>query len=463
MLNFKHSALGVEVDLRRMGLSVSDQDHPLVLKAAEDMHQLEAGAIANPTEGRRVGHYWLRTPALAPDGLGAQIEADLQAMGDFARTVVEEGVFQTLLLLGIGGSALGPQLLVDALSTDDGLGFVTVDNTDPESMWRTLNGLDLSTTLVLVVSKSGSTAETRNALRMTQTAFQRAGLNFPSNAVAVTVAGSKLDSEATENQWLARFPQYDWVGGRTSVCSAVGVLPAALLGFDFHAFLSGCAEMDAWCRESAWNPASAMAMAWYRNAQDGGRKNMVFLPYKDRLALMGRYLQQLIMESIGKTLEDGEEVHHFGLTVFGNKGSTDQHALVQQLREGEDDFFAAFVAVLDKQDDAVPVEGERTAGDYLLAMLLGTRKALTDAGRKSYTIVLDTVDARRLGALIALHERAVGVYASMLGINAYDQPGVEAGKRCAEDFLLAMDRYRSTGELQEGPDAELLGAWLAQD
>ena len=166
------------------------------------------------------------------------------------------------------------------------------------------------------------------------------------------------------------------------------------------------------------------------------------------------------MESIGKRIEDGASVNHHGLTVYGNKGSTDQHALVQQLREGEDDFFAAFVAVLDKRHDHIKVQEHRTAGDYLIAMLLGTRKALTEAGRASYTIVLPKVDEARLGALVALHERAVGAYASMLSINAYDQPGVEAGKRCAEEFLAQQDLYRRGHDLRGGMDTELLDAWI---
>jgi glucose-6-phosphate isomerase len=463
VFNFKHPELGIQLDLRRMGLQEADASHAMVAKAAQDMHALEAGAVANPSEGRQVGHYWLRNPSLAPAPLGELIRADRLALRDFAEGIREGGLFQTVLLLGIGGSALGPQLLQEALAQDAGPDFVSIDNTDPEGMARVLARLELGRTLVLVVSKSGGTAETRNACRVVQAAFAAAEVDFASQAVAITGEGSRLHEEALQDNWLAVFFQYPWIGGRTSICSTVGMLPAALMGVDTKAFLAGCAAMDAWCRESDWNPATALAMAWYRCVQEQGRKNLVFLPYKDRLALSGRYLQQLIMESIGKRVEDGDSVQTHGLTVYGNKGSTDQHALVQQLREGEDDFFAAFVAVLDKTHDHVLVQMERTAGDYLIAMLLGTRKALTDAGRASYTLVLPKVDAPRLGALIALHERAVGAYASMLGINAYDQPGVEAGKRCAEEFLLQQDRVRQGQALPGSMDSELLNAWIQAD
>ena len=460
MFNFKHAALGFQLDLRRMGLQDSDMVDPLVSQAADALQELENGAVANPSEGRQVGHYWLRNPKLAPPPLREAIRLDRLALREFAENVREGGFFQSVLLLGIGGSALGPQLLHQALGKSDSLTFVSIDNTDPEGIQRKLSRLDLGRTLVLVVSKSGVTAETRNACRLTQKAFAGAGVDFPSHAVAVTGRDSKLHKEAERDQWLAVFFQKDWVGGRTSICSTVGMLPAELVGVNTKAFLAGCAQMDAWCREQAWNPATALAMAWYRNAQERGRKNLVFLPYKDRLALSGRYLQQLIMESIGKKVESDQTTLHHGLTVYGNKGSTDQHALVQQLREGADDFFVGFVAVLDKSHDLHKVEDDRTAGDYLIAMLLGTRKALTEAGRASYTLVLSKVDPQSLGALIALHERAVGAYAAMLGINAYDQPGVEAGKRCAEHFLAHQSMYHRGHDLPGDMDFELLKDWI---
>lgn len=463
MFNFKHTALGFQLDLRRMGLQDKDMEDPLVRKAFTALKDIEGGAVANPSESRQVGHYWLRAPSLAPASVREAIRSDRLALREFAENVREGGFFQTVLLLGIGGSALGPQLMHQALGNAVGPAFVSIDNTDPEGIQRVLGSLELGRTLVLVVSKSGTTAETRNACELTQAAFTKAQIDFPSHAVAITGRDSKLHQEAERDDWLAVFFQMDWVGGRTSICSTVGMLPAALMGVDTKAFLLGCAQMDAWCRESAWNPATALALAWLRNAQVHGRKNLVFLPYKDRLALTGRYFQQLIMESIGKKVEtDGSTVHH-GLTVYGNKGSTDQHALVQQLREGDDDFFVGFVAVLDKAHDALKVQSGHTAGDYLIAMLLGTRMALTEAGRASYTVVLPKVDAPRLGALIALHERAVGAYAAMLGINAYDQPGVEAGKLCADKFLAHQSMYHRGHDLPGGMDFELLRDWIDAD
>ena len=163
---------------------------------------------------------------------------------------------------------------------------------------------------------------------------------------------------------------------------------------------------------------------------------MVVLPYKDRLLLFSRYLQQLIMESLGKESDlDGKKVYQ-GLTVYGNKGSTDQHAYVQQLRDGLNNFFAVFIEVLKDREGPSPfVDPDTTSGDYLQAFYLGTRQALSDSGRGSITLTLNRVDAQTIGQIIALFERTVGLYASLLNLNAYHQPGVEAGKKAAAETL----------------------------
>jgi glucose-6-phosphate isomerase len=158
--------------------------------------------------------------------------------------------------------------------------------------------------------------------------------------------------------------------------------------------------------------------------------------------VFSRYLQQLVMESLGKRLDRAGEVVHQGIAVYGNKGSTDQHAYVQQLRDGVDNFFATFIEVLEDPADVPPIEGEHP-GDFLDGFLQGTRAALTEGGRQSLSITLRRFDARALGALIALFERAVGLYAELVNINAYDQPGVEAGKKAAASILALQSRVES--------------------
>ena len=153
-------------------------------------------------------------------------------------------------------------------------------------------------------------------------------------------------------------------------------------------------------------------------------------PNADRLVLFSRYLQQLVMESLGKESNRQGKTVHQGLTVFGNKGSTDQHAFIQQLREGRNDFFVTFIEVLQGRAEASPeIEPGVTCGDYLHGFMRGTRQALFENGRPSLTVTVPRVDARTVGILIALFERTVGLYAELIDVNAYHQPGVEAGKK----------------------------------
>src|SRR4030081_123735 len=176
--------------------------------------------------------------------------------------------------------------------------------------------------------------------------YKAAGLDFAKHAVAVTGEGSELDRHAAG--WLARFPMFDWVGGRTSVMSAVGLLPMALQGLNTEQLLAGASAMDEKTRvhDGGSNAAMLLALMWYQTGNGKGKKDMVVLPYKDRLVLFSKYLQQLVMESLGKEKDRQGQIVHQGIAVYGNKGPTDQHAYVQQLREGVNNFFATFIEVL---------------------------------------------------------------------------------------------------------------------
>lgn len=417
--------------------------------AFDAMEALEKGAIANPDEHRRVGHYWLRAPELAPEAeIGRAIRDTLADVHWFAEEIHSGRIapqtaerFTQLLIVGIGGSALGPQLVADALGgAADPMRIFFFDNTDPDGMDRVLAqiGDKLPETLTLVISKSGGTKETRNGMLEAERAYKARNLSFGAHAVAVTGANSELDQTAKKNGWLRTFPMWDWVGGRTSVLSAVGLLPARLQGLDIDGMLSGARDMDRETRQRdvLRNPAALLALMWFHAGNGRGAKDMVILPYKDRLLLMSRYLQQLVMESLGKEKALDGKVVNQGIAVYGNKGSTDQHAYVQQLREGVPNFFTTFIEVLkDRQGSSMAVEENVTSGDYLLGFLLGTRQALFEKGRESITLTVPDVSARTIGALIALYERAVGFYASLVNINAYHQPGVEAGKKAAGTVL----------------------------
>ena len=382
----RYPELGISLDFSKLPLDDAflSSMQGRIDKAFADMKALESGAIANPDEKRMVGHYWLRNSSLAPTPeLKAAIDGPLADVKAFGRDVLDGKItppraeqYSAALVIGIGGSALGPELVADAIPAA-GLDMFFLDNTDPDGMYRVLESLPLEETLVVVISKSGGTPETRNGMLM----------------------------------------------------SVVGLVPAVLQGVNVDELLEGARLMDEKTRRDCvkCNASMKLALAWYKATGGKGEKDMVVLPYKDALVLFSKYLQQLIMESLGKRLDlEGNEVCQ-GISVYGNKGSTDQHAYVQQLRDGVNNFVATFIEVRECSADAVEVEAGATCGDFLQGFLRGTRQALAESGRSSITISIPEVNAKTLGMLIALFERAVSFYASLVNINAYHQPGVDAG------------------------------------
>jgi glucose-6-phosphate isomerase len=462
-----------------------DSMTPAMNSAFKDMAELESGAIANPDENRMVGHYWLRNPQLAPTAeLAEEIQSSISKIAGFAKAIhsgeiktEKGGTFNKVLLVGIGGSALGPQLVADALwHQDNPMELFYIDNTDPDGIAKTLTqiGEDLKDTLTIVVSKSGGTVETRNGNLEAAKAYQKLGLSFEKHAVAVTCPESKLDNLAKDNGWLERIHMWDWVGGRVSIFAAVGLLPAALQGVDIEQFIAGAKEMDDLTRVDSidQNPAARLALMWYAAGDGKGKKDMVVLPYKDRICLFSKYLQQLVMESLGKERDLDGNVVHQGIAVYGNKGSTDQHAYVQQLRDGLNNFFVTFVEVLQDYTDGsdnvsnLQVETGITSGDYLNGFFQGTRRALFESNRDSITITIDELSPKSLGALIAMYDRTVGFYASLVNINAYHQPGVEAGKKAAAqviDLQKAIQAQLESDSSNDGLTADELSKAIGQE
>lgn len=474
--------IGISIDISRMRFSSDffSTLAPKVSAALKEMEELEAGAIANPDEKRMVGHYWLRTPEKAPNAdIRNEIERGIKEIAEFSQKILSGEItsgtgerFETLLLIGIGGSALGPQLISDALGDlyrgKSGLKLAYFDNTDPDGIQRTLRSISLRQTLTVVISKSGGTVETRNGMLEAENAYNLEDLDFGKNAAAITMSGSALEKVALSNKWLKTFNMFDWVGGRTSLFSAVGLLPAALEGIPITELLSGAREMDEITREKdpMKNPAALLAVMWHFAGSGVGKKDMVVLPYKDRLVLFSKYLQQLVMESLGKEFDLSGKTVNQGIAVYGNKGSTDQHAYVQQLRDGINNFFATFIEVLSdfttgsRPAQLLEVKETITSGDYLNGFLQGSRSALYEKGRDSITITLDELTPFTLGAVIALYERAVGLYASLVSINAYHQPGVEAGKKAAERVVEIQQLVVKKG-LKGSYSAEEIAAAIA--
>ncbi len=452
-----HEDLGIWLDISRMNVSSAEINSllPNLETALVAMDSLESGAIANKDENRQVGHYWLRKPALSPkQEISTLISSEIEQIRQFSQEInngtiktSSNSTFTNVLWIGIGGSGLGPLLLINSLQEfGKGLNFYFLDNVDPVGISQKLEliGPDILNTLVVTVSKSGSTPEPRLAMLEARKFLESHQGDWPSQAVAITMKDSKLDKKAKDEKWLMRFDLPDWVGGRTSITSSVGLLPAALIGCDINKFLEGASLMDEATRNKDIfnNPAVLLAISWYFAGEGKGLRDMVVLPYRDRLELFSRYLQQLVMESLGKRVDRKGVETNQGIAVYGNKGSTDQHAYIQQLRDGLDNFFATFIEVLEDENE-LPNSDNEKLGDFLSGFLQGTRKALTEGGRQSVTITTKYFNERILGALIALFERTVGIYAELININAYHQPGVEAGKAAAAEVLVLQ------GEIQK--------------
>jgi len=437
------------------GMSFADADiaamAPLFERAKREMARIEAGEIKNPDEKRRVTHFTDRI-GYPESELFAQVEkfaADVRS----GRITGEKGdTFDAVVVNGIGGSALGPQLMQFAANgpywnektreqRGGNLKIYFLDNTDSAEFCDLLEVMDAPRTLHLVVSKSGGTQETKNNMLAMERVYAERGLNFARHAVAVTMPGSDLDKYARQHGFLAVFAMAESIGGRTSETSIVGHVPAALTGVDFKKFLAGACAMDRITRidDAAKNPAMMLAAMWYIAGKGRGDRNMVIVPYSDRLILMSRYLQQLVMESLGKEFDLDGKVVHQGLNVFGNKGGTDAHAFIQQLNDGRDDFFSTFIEVL-ADSGKLPITDGIAMGDYLHGFLAGLTSALLNKGRQVISIKLPRLDVFALGQLIALYERSVAIYAEFININAFHQPGVQAYKLAAKGVLALREK-----------------------
>ena len=444
---------GFAIDFSRMNIDMAQVEalQDKFNAAADQMAALEAGAIKNPDEKRKVTHFTDRI-SYRNSELFKEVEAFAEAIRKGDLTSGTGKKFDAVVVNGIGGSALGPQLLQFAINgpywneknpaaRQGYLRVYFLDNTDSSGLADVLEVIDLETTLQLCVSKSGGTQETLNNLTALENIYAAAGLNYSNFACAITMEGSKLDQHAKAANYLKVFPMAESIGGRTSETSIVGHVPAALAGIDFAMFLEGACRMDIWTRNRSFrdNPAMMLAAMWYIAGAGKGDRNMVIVPYSDRLVLLSRYLQQLVMESLGKELDlDGKPVNQ-GLNVFGNKGGTDAHAFIQQLNDGRNDFFATFIEVMRDAKD-IDLPGDLTMGDYLHGFMYGLTAALSGKQRQVITMQISCVSPGNLGSLIALYERAVAIYAEFIHINAFHQPGVQAYKLAAKGVLEVRDR-----------------------
>lgn len=444
---------GINFDFTRSSLSeICLEDYAdFFASLQKKMVNLEAGEIANESENRMVGHYWLRDTSLAPnDKIAAEIEGQIEKVKNFYEAKKDE--YSGLIWLGIGGSALGPDLLRQVFKDKATLDFRILDNIDPGTFYSLVRelGQELKNYLIVVVSKSGGTRETMNMLEEFSLFYQERGWKLTDNLIAITMEESSLDLRAKKEAWLERFYLWDWVGGRSSISSAAGLLALAFLGGNISNFLAGFRDADILGRQEAQtNPALLLALDLYLAQKEEAKNQLVVLPYKDQLVDFPKYLQQLLMESLGK---EGQ-----GISVFGNKGSSDQHSYLQQLFDGPDNFIVHFIEVRKYENFARRLSDGDYSNDYLFAFNLATASALASDGRKSAAISLPQLDEYYLGCLIGLYERLTSFYAFMLGINAYDQPAVERGKAAAKKIIVYKNQLRDI--FLENKEKE----WTAQE
>ena len=424
-------------------------DALLQLAAARDVAggfaRLFGGEKINITEGRAVLHSALRGDA-SPRAAGEHAEAVAvqRRMGELVKALEASNVTD-IVSVGIGGSDLGPRLVADALRPARGARFRVhfVSNVDGAAMQRTLATLDPATTAGILISKTFGTQET-----LLNGAILRDWLGGSERLYAVS-ANPERAAKAFDIAAERVLPMWDWVGGRYSLWSAVGFPIALAIGFErFGQLLAGAAEMDAHAASAPLERnlpvLHALTDIWNRNAL--GYATHAVMTYDQRLALLPAYLQQLVMESLGKRVKlDGSPVDADTVPVWwGGAGTDVQHSFFQALHQGTSIVPADFIGCV-RSDD--PYEVNHQA---LLANLLAQTEALANGqdssdphrqypgGRPSTLILLDALTPQSLGALLAMSEHSVYVQSVVWGINAFDQFGVELGKQVANTLLPAL-------------------------
>jgi len=431
------------------------------------------GDIANATEGRAVLHTALR----APRGQGPfsqEVHQELDAMLDYAERVRADGGFTDIVNIGIGGSDLGAAMVVPALDacTQPTQRLHFVSNVDGHDIAPLLKRLDANKTLFIVASKTFTTQETMANAHAARDWFLSQGGQHTARHFAATTTNVKA---AAEFGITTTFGFWDWVGGRYSLWSAIGLPIAIAIGADnFRALLAGAHAMDQHFAHTPLDKNLPVLMGlldvWYRNFH--GFTSRSVAPYHQGLKRLPAYLQQLEMESNGKRVDRAGQSLPYGTSpvVWGEPGTNGQHAYFQMLHQGTDVVPVEFIAVK-KAAHSLPGQHTKLLANCLAqsqALMLGksaaeaaTENAPTAAAdigrdvlsqhrsfpgnRPSSTLVLDALTPRSLGALIALYEHRVFTSGAIWGINSFDQWGVELGKALCNQLLPRLGSGNTTG------------------
>lgn len=374
--------------------------------------------------------------------------------------------FKYFVVLGIGGSALGPIMVFNALKhlhynelppkKRGGPKFYVEDNVDPVRMQALLDVIVPEETCFNVVSKSGATSETMTQFLIIADILEKKGLNLAEHMIFTTDA-NRGNLIKIDNKYGGKIKKYvlpDGVGGRFSELCPVGLLPAAVLGIDIKGMLAGAAYMDGLCTKPVLskNPALACAVLQYLTMLQGKNIN-VLMPYSDNLKLMADWYCQLWAESVGKAQDLNGKTVNVGTTPVKSLGVTDQHSQVQLYIEGPYDKVITFISVKNYACESpiahgcedipdVGFLGGHTMQELIQAENKATAYALMKAGRMNYTITLPEVNAFTLGQLMYMFELQTAYAGALLNINTFNQPGVENGK-IATFALLGKKGYEA--------------------
>ena len=405
---------------------------------------------------------------------GEMVFGDLPYRRDDARRVIDAAAglreqFDTLVVLGVGGSALGARALITALAEEAlGLRVVVADSIDPESFGALLGRLDVKRTLFNVVSKSGETAQTMAQFLIVRDRLLRelGAVDYKAHLIVTTDAKTGALRQIVNDEGFRDLPIPAGVGGRFSVFTPVGLFPAAAAGIDVEELLAGAAYMDerGKAAEPGADPALALAGTLWLLATRHGRSIVVVMPYCERLAATADWFCQLWGESLGKAIDLAGRTVEWGQTPIRALGPIDQHSQLQLYAEGPRDKVVLFVRVEDHgaaidlpatyQDlESVAYLGGHSLGELLNAEQRATELALARRGRPSATLLVPAVNAFTLGQLLFLFEMATVTTGALARIDPFGQPGVEEAKRLTSAL---MGRPGSEARREE------IEGWLAR-
>ena len=456
----------IELCCRNVDTSIIGQENGLDLRSEFDAYkETITKIIASLNQRKDKPGQWLQWMNLGYN------EETIWYVKEYASMVKDR--FENILVLGIGGSALGGIALTGALlkpywnllSDDQREGLPRIfflDNIDPDTMDALFNILDLKKTLVNVITKSGSTAETMSQFMIVKDRLEKElGDNYRYNVVATTDKRTGILRQIAEQEGYKTFVVPDDVGGRFSVFSAVGLLPLALVGIDIEAVVNGIKDMDLALKNTDINEniAAQNALIHYLIDTKKGKNISVMMPYSSRLKYVADWYAQLWAESLGKNKDiDGNDVN-IGPTPVKALGVTDQHSQIQLYNEGPNNKIINFIRVKEF-DTTMEIPnifeytglnylGGKTVNQLLNAEADSTRVALADYQRPTVTITLDKVDPYNVAQLLYMLEVQTAIAGELYGINTFNQPGVEQAKNYTYALMGRAGYEDSAHTLQE--------------